>query len=119
MNDERRCFTSSFIVHDSSFRAGGDEGSRTLIVRFTRPPLCYPVELHRQLKLVDWEGVKPSQEVCRTSMLSLHHQPKKFGGCGWIRTTNLALMRRLLCRLSYTARIVSSFKFDIRNLRLE
>ena len=27
---------------------GGDEGSRTLIVRFTRPTLCYPVELHRQ-----------------------------------------------------------------------
>ena len=26
--------------------------------------------------LVDWEGFKPSQEVCRTSMLSLHHQPK-------------------------------------------
>lgn len=25
--------------------------------------------------LVDWEGFKPSQEVCRTSMLSLHHQP--------------------------------------------
>src|SRR5258706_15528192 len=25
----------------------GDEGSRTLIIRFTRPTLCYPVELHR------------------------------------------------------------------------
>ena len=46
--------------------------------------------------LVDWEGFKPSQEVCRTSMLSLHHQPEDFGGCGWSRTTNLALMRRLL-----------------------
>src|SRR5712691_6072801 len=53
------------------FSWGGDEGSRTLIVRFTRPTLCYPIELHRQLKLVDWEGVKPSQEVCRTSMLSV------------------------------------------------
>src|SRR6266481_4703767 len=71
MNDERRCFTSSFIVHGSSFRAGGDEGSRTLIVRFTRPTLCYPVELHRHVNLVDWEGFKPSQEVCRTSMLSV------------------------------------------------
>src|SRR5437660_424767 len=49
----------------------GDEGSRTLIVRFTRPTLCYPLELHRHLKLVDWEGVKLSQEVCRTSMLSV------------------------------------------------
>jgi hypothetical protein len=29
---------------------------------------------------------------------------KIFGGCGWSRTTNLALMRRLLCRLSYTAK---------------
>src|SRR5258708_9031715 len=47
MNDERRCFASSFIVHGSSFRVGGDEGSRTLIIRFTRPTLCYPVELHR------------------------------------------------------------------------
>ena len=28
---------------------GGDEGSRTLIVRFTRPTLCYPVELHRRI----------------------------------------------------------------------
>src|SRR2546421_1718602 len=83
---------------------GGDEGSRTLIVRFTKPTLCYPVELHRQLKLVDWEGVKPSQEVCRTSMLSVTSPARKFGGCGWIRTTNLAHMRRLLCRLSYTAK---------------
>ena len=33
----------------------------------------------------------------------LHHQPEKFGGCGWSRTTNLSLMRRKLCRLSYTA----------------
>ena len=32
-----------------------------------------PIELHRNL--VDREGFKPSQEVCRTSMLSLHHQP--------------------------------------------
>ena len=35
----------------------------------------YPIELRRNL--VDWEGFKPSQEVCRTSMLSLHHQPGK------------------------------------------
>jgi hypothetical protein len=35
--------------HPSSFILwfGGDEGSRTLIDRFTRPTLCYPVELHR------------------------------------------------------------------------
>jgi hypothetical protein len=34
------------------------------------------VELRRNL--VDREGLKPSQEVCRTSMLSLHHQPGTF-----------------------------------------
>ena len=31
----------------SRVNIGGDEGSRTLIDRFTRPTLCYPVELHR------------------------------------------------------------------------
>jgi hypothetical protein len=62
--------------HLLSFLPGGDEGSRTLIIRLTRPTLCYPVELDRHLKLVDREGLKPSQEVCRTSMLSLHHQPQ-------------------------------------------
>jgi hypothetical protein len=51
----------------------GDE-TRTRINSFTRRVLCYPIELRRNL--VDWEGFKPSQEVCRTSMLSLHHQPK-------------------------------------------
>jgi hypothetical protein len=40
-----------------------------------------PFELRRNL--VDWEGFKPSQEVCRTSMLSLHHQPGAFIICHW------------------------------------
>ena len=31
----------------SRVKVGGDEGSRTLIDRFTRPTLCFPVELHR------------------------------------------------------------------------
>jgi hypothetical protein len=53
-----------------------------------------PIELRRNL--VDWEGVKPSREVCRTSMLSVTSPAQNFGGCGWSRTTNLALMRRLL-----------------------
>ncbi len=35
-------------IETSARKSGGDEGSRTLIVRFTRPTLCYPVELHRQ-----------------------------------------------------------------------
>ena len=43
---------SSFILHPSAFLTGGDEGSRTLIVRFTRPTLLHPIELHRQLILV-------------------------------------------------------------------
>lgn len=60
-----------------------------------------PIELRRNL--VDWEGVKPSQEVCRTSMLSVTSPARKSGGCGWSRATNLSLMRRMLCRLSYTA----------------
>src|SRR6266566_2921731 len=34
------------------------------------------IQLSYAAKLVDWEGFKPSQEVCRTSMLSLHHQPE-------------------------------------------
>src|SRR5260370_39222366 len=75
-------------------RIGCGDETRTRIISFTRRALCYPIELRRNL--VDWEGVKPSQEVCRTSMLSLHHQHKSFGGCGWSRTTNLALMRLLL-----------------------
>ena len=33
----------------------------------------------------------------------LHSEPMLRGGCGWIRTTNLAFMRRMLFRLSYTA----------------
>ncbi len=33
-------------------------------------------------QLVDWEGFKPSQEVCRTSMLSLHHQPENLVAVG-------------------------------------
>ena len=40
-----------------------------------------PIELRRKI-LVDREGLKPSQEVCRTSMLSLHHQPQNFW---WLR----------------------------------
>src|SRR6266487_6773904 len=106
---------------------GGETRTRT--PSFTRRVLCYPIELRRNL--VDWEGFKPSQEVCRTSMLSVTSPAHKhfrlpifdcrlrfwgknpsalkesnrqsaianrkcFGGCGWSRTTNLALMRRLL-----------------------
>src|SRR5713226_3692965 len=52
----------------------GDE-TRTRIISFTRRALCYPIELRRNL--VDWEGVKPSQEVCRTSMLSVTSPARK------------------------------------------
>ncbi len=54
---------------------GGDEGSRTLIVRFTRPMLCYPVELHRQ----EFGGLGGIQTLTRSLQdfyaLRLHHQP--------------------------------------------
>ena len=40
------------------------------------------IELRRNL--VDWEGLKPSREVCRTSMLSLHHQPETLVAAGGI-----------------------------------
>ena len=33
----------------SRVNRGGDEGSRTLIVRFTRPTLYFPIELHRRV----------------------------------------------------------------------
>jgi hypothetical protein len=41
------------IIRLSSFllSLGGDEGSRTLIDRFTRPTLWYPIELHRLIPL--------------------------------------------------------------------
>ena len=37
-----------------------------------------PIELRRK-NLVDWEGVKPSREVCRTSMLSVTSPARNFG----------------------------------------
>ena len=46
----------------------GDE-SRTRIISFTRRALWKPIELRRNL--VDREGLKPSREVCKTSMLSI------------------------------------------------
>jgi hypothetical protein len=58
---------------------GGE--SRTRIISFTRRALLKPIELRRNL--VDWEGVKPSREVCRTSMLSVTSPAQNFGGCGW------------------------------------
>ena len=48
---------------------------RTRTLSFTRRVLCYPIELRRNL--VDWEGFKPSQEVCRTSMLSVTSPARK------------------------------------------
>src|SRR5438132_14351521 len=60
---------SSFILPTSSLLAGCGDETRTRIISFTGRALCYPIELRRNL--VDWEGFKPSQEVCRTSMLSV------------------------------------------------
>ena len=68
MKDEQS--VSSFRLHPSSFfgTGCGDE-TRTRTISFTRRALCYPIELRGSL--VDWEGFKPSQEVCKTSMLSV------------------------------------------------
>src|SRR5437667_1425494 len=60
--------TNSKLVTRNCKAGCGDE-TRTRIISFTRRVLCYPIELRRNL--VDWEGFKPSQEVCRTSMLSV------------------------------------------------
>jgi hypothetical protein len=45
-----------------------------------------------------WTGrdSNPHKKFAGLLCSRLHHQPEEFGGCGWSRTTNLALMRRLL-----------------------
>src|SRR5712691_9306225 len=63
------------LGYATNIESGCGDETRTRIISFTRRALSYPIELRRNL--VDWEGFKPSQEVCRTSMLSLHHQPEK------------------------------------------
>src|SRR5260370_40601447 len=97
-------------------RIGCGDETRTRIISFTRRALCYPFELRRNL--VDWEGVKPSQEVCRTSMLSVtsparriwwlwvesNHQPRAYETLALIP---LELHSQELFR-------VSSSKFQVR-----
>ena len=44
------------------------------------------------------EGLEPSYGRINNAVpYQLGYATKKFGGCGWNRTTNLALMRRMLC----------------------
>ena len=45
-----------------------------------------------------WTGrdSNPHKKFAGLLCCRLHHQPEEFGGCGWNRTINLALMRRLL-----------------------
>src|SRR6266436_5798942 len=45
-----------------------------------------------------WTGrdSNPHKKFAGLLCCRLHHQPEDVGGCGWSRTTNLALMRRLL-----------------------
>ena len=73
-----RCLTNLATPQETG--CGGEIRTRT--PSFTRRALCYPIELRRNL--VDWEGFKPSQEVCRTSMLSLHHQPEDISDCQFL-----------------------------------
>ena len=67
-----RCLTN---LATPQKRIGCGDESRTRTPSFTRRALCYPIELRRNL--VDWEGFKPSQEVCRTSMLSVTSPARK------------------------------------------
>jgi hypothetical protein len=97
-----RCLTN--LATPQKTESGCGDETRTRTPSFTRRVLCYPIELRRNL--VDWEGFKPSQEVCRTSMLSLHHQPREFGRGGGSRTRTLPFMRRLLFHLSYSAILI-------------
>jgi hypothetical protein len=62
-----RCLTN--LATPQKTESGCGDETRTRTPSFTRRVLCYPIELRRNL--VDWEGFKPSQEVCRTSMLSV------------------------------------------------
>ena len=67
--------------------------------------LCYPIELRRNL--VDWEGFKPSQEVCRTSMLSVTSPARKLWWL-WVESNHQprAYETLALIRLSYTAVLI-------------
>ena len=74
------------------FSWGSDEGSRTLIVRFTRPTLCYPVELHRHLKIGGLEG---SQTLTRSLQdfyaVSYITGPKKMVAVGGVEPPTFRL----------------------------
>src|SRR6266542_1436150 len=60
-----RCFTSLATPQENWLRRR-DSNSYHLVYKTSA---LKPIELRRNL--VDWEGFKPSQEVCRTSMLSV------------------------------------------------
>jgi hypothetical protein len=64
-----RCLTS-LATPQKNWMRRRESNSHQLVYKTSA---LEPVELRRNL--VDREGFKPSQEVCRTSMLSLHHQP--------------------------------------------
>ena len=69
----RRSNAARFLRQRSKSKdrfSGGDEGSRTLIVRFTRPTLCYPVELHRrsdQTSVCESSNQAAQSSVCDSS----------------------------------------------------
>ncbi len=67
------------LGYATKIRSGCGGETRTRTPSFTRRVLCYPIELRRNL--VDWEGFKPSQEVCRTSMLSVTSPARR---CWWL-----------------------------------
>src|SRR5438034_10000031 len=75
----------------------GDEGSRTLIVRFTRPTLLFPIELHRHR---EFGGLGGSQTLTRSL--------QDFYAVGYITSPKLGFKFQ-----------VSSFKSIEANLRLQ
>ena len=79
---------------------GGE--SRTRIISFTRRALWSQLSY----AAIWWTGrdSNPHEKFAGLLCSRLHHQPA--GGCGWSRTTNLALMRRLLYPLELHSREV-------------
>ena len=90
---------------ECAINCGGE--IRTRIDSFTRRALS-AVELRRN-NLMEWERIELSPnslQNCRSAELSYHPEidPRKIGCGGGTRTRALSLMRRMLCRLSYSAK---------------
>src|SRR6267142_4086777 len=70
-NDKWKIVFSSRPNHWSSFLGEAMKGVEPLSSGLQDRRSCFQLSYIAIVNLVDWEGVKPSQEVCRTSMLSV------------------------------------------------